>query len=78
MDEVYRAVNEYIDYTTTDRLLKYSKVYSKPGPAKAYATRMRHAGYNKGTRLKEFGNPNGTKFEYISTWVERATKWERI
>lgn len=78
-DEVYRAVNQYEDYSTGETMLKYSKVYDQPGHAKAYATRMR-CPYGKSKPPQKILNPRrtGSYFEFVATWCERATEWSRV
>ena len=73
-NEVYRAVNKYVDFNTGDEYLQYSKVYNRPGPAKSNAT-LRRGG--KGVKPRPLTR-NGGKYEYVTTWCERASEWEVI
>lgn len=77
-DEVYRGVNKYIDFSTGKELLKKSRTYNDPSPAKAMATRMRCPyGKDKAPKAIKMALSGGI-FEYDSTWVEYATVWEKI
>ena len=88
-DEVYRGVNKYRDFTTGEDLLKYTKTYNEPGKAKAQATRWRNqtSWIGNKNQLKP-SPPKGTYFlsksdyysifEWVDTWTERATEWEKV
>lgn len=55
IEETYRGVNKYIDYTTSQEYIEYSEPSSKIGVAKMRATRLRHP--NGKTRpTKKIGN----------------------
>jgi hypothetical protein len=70
--EVYRGVNKYLNTLTNEEVLKFSKTYDTPGPAKAMATRMR---FPYGKARQELSHPN---LIFVESYVERATEWERI
>lgn len=78
-DDVYRAVNQYEDYSTGETIYKYSKVYDEPGKARAYATRMR-CPFGKNKPPVKIPNParQGSHFIFVGTWCEKATDWARI
>lgn len=78
MKEVYRAVNQYTDYTTDEDLFKYSKPYPEPGHARAYATRMR-CPHGKDRGIPKIKNRHhDSYFEFVATWCETATEWTKV
>jgi len=89
-DEVFRGVNKYIDFTTGEEKLHYTKTYSSTGQARSMATRWRNQNKRIGNRYhtEQQTHPNraytynvrvnDTYYEFVETWCERATEWERV
>ena len=85
-DRVYRSVNKYIDFSTDKELLVYTKTYDEPGKAKAQATRMRKVHPWIGKEYKRhlphrYGHGRDMYdevYEYVETWCEVASEWERV
>jgi len=73
-DEVFRGVNKYIDYTTMEEHLEYTKPYDdSPGNARAMATRLRHPN-GKHNATKKIGNLYHEEKTQVSTYGGR-TRW---
>lgn len=73
-DEAYISINKYINYSTGEEMLWYGKVYDTAGKARAYATRYR---VHKQTFRSEISGMF-EEFEYLETWCQRASEWERV
>lgn len=80
--DAYRGVNKYVNFTTGDYYLSYTKVYKSKGSATAQANLSARKDYYN------TNSPKGTmhltvngvveKFEWVEQWTEVAEDWKRV